>query len=201
MPIISDKHVINISFKHVENDSQGKENIIDVNAFLEDSLIKVKLKMQGKTLVATLSSLKEIISYVENATKISSSDARTNEIVVPQTFSHSSSKTSSLEKIIFNERNLISGANGPSEREVSTKNYASPTMIAMSGAISSAQVGDSSDEEVSVIINPASVSPKGKAVKSKLRRVEALDLSVPSNIDEEGRISIDLDGESQEDSE
>jgi hypothetical protein len=201
MPIISDKHVINISFKHVENDSQGKENIIDVNAFLEDSLIKVKLKMQGKTLVATLSSLKEIISYVENATKISSSDARTNEIVVPQTFSHSSSKTSSLEKIIFNERNLISGANGPSEREVSTKNYASPTMIAMSGAISSAQVGDSGDEEVSVIINPASVSTKGKAVKSKLRRVEALDLSVPSNIDEEGRISIDLDGESQEDSE
>jgi hypothetical protein len=201
MPIISDKHVINISFKHVENDSQGKENIIDVNAFLEDSLIKVKLKMQGKTLVATLSSLKEIISYVENSTKISSSDARTNEIVVPQTFSHSSSKTSSLEKIIYNERNLISGANGPSEREVSTKNYASPTMIAMSGAISSAQVGDSGDEEVSVIINPASVSTKGKAVKSKLRRVEALDLSVPSNIDEEGRISIDLDGESQEDSE
>jgi hypothetical protein len=201
MPIISDKHVINISFKHVENDSQGKENIIDVNAFLEDSLIKVKLKMQGKTLVATLSSLKEIISYVENATKIASSDARTNEIVVPQTFSHSASKTSSLEKIIFNERNLISGANGPSEKEVATKNYASPTIIAMSGAISSAQVGDSSDEEVSVIVNPASVSAKGKAVKSKLRRVEALDLSVPSNIDEEGRISIDLDGESQEDSE
>jgi len=201
MPIISDKHVINISFKHVENDAQGKENVIDVNAFLEDSLIKVKLKMQGKTLVATLSSLKEIISYVENATKIPSIDARTNEIVVPQISSHAASKTSSLEKIIFNERNLISGANGPSEKEVSAKNYASPTMIAMSGAISSAQVGDSSNEKISVVINPASDNTKGKAVKSKLRRVEALDLSVPSNIDEEGRISIDLDGESQEDSE
>jgi len=204
MPILSDKQIINISFKHIENKEDGNDVTIDVNAFLEDGSMKVKLKVGGKLMVISLQALKEIIEYISIAIpKMSISNGNItlddNHPAEKAATSNQSeiSGSGKLEAIIFGGSQA--GANGEFSNPFASKSYASPTMIASSASA----ISRMPDSQVSswpglVAGNKDVPNSPMKETRSSFKR-NSLNLRKDESVDEEGRMVIDLnDGEEKE---
>jgi hypothetical protein len=197
MPIVSDKHVINISFKHIDSLPDGQESSVDVHAFLEDGIMKVRLKVAGKMVVVSISCLQDILDYLKksvpalsSSTSVSSAD-HSGQVAAAKISNNSGTPPakSSLESLIFGGN--PSGVNGGTQNESGARNYASPTIIAASLAVS-APVGVS---QLDIPVNPKrfSTAPEAK----KIRRKNSLNLAQQEDVDEDGRIVIDLTGEQE----
>ena len=200
MPIISDKHIINISFKHVDSYADGKERTTDVSAYLEDGVMHVRFKSGNKQVVMTVNALKEIADYITQANPSSSNGKTIESIPVAPSYVDNSSYNS-LENAIF--RSVDDSAPVGSATKIDSdfsfppKTYTNPTMIAASSAVSLRSEG--SDRDQSSIISKLSTNPNSESNKdrSRIRRKNALNLGVDPSLDEEGRFTIDLneDGE------
>lgn len=205
MPILSDKQIINISFKHIENKEDGNDVTIDVNAFLEDGSMKVKLKVGGKLMVISLQALKEIIEYISIAIpKMSMSNGNIalddNHPAEKAAISNQSeiSGSGKLEAIIFGGSQA--GANGEFSNPFASKSYASPTMIASSASAISRMPDNQVSSWSGLVAGNKDVpgSPM-KETRSSFKR-NSLNLRKDESVDEEGRMVIDLnDGEEKED--
>lgn len=201
MPIISDKHVVNISFKHVDSNSDGNESVTDVNAYLEDGVMQVKLKNGTKQIIVTANALKEICDYISQANS-SNSISNTIESKHAGAMSSRVPHRNSLESTIFSSVNTSDNAL-PNQEGVDfassnrSKNYASPTLIAASSAVS--PVSGISNNEPSVVISKLSLSA-GEETNvgiKKIRRKNSLNLGKDDSLDDDGRFVIDLTDEKE----
>lgn len=198
MPILSNKHVINISFKHVDTDEDGNEFSTDVSAFLENGIMKVKFKSGNKFIVLSLDALKEITNYISTSIPQMSKDEKSNahkdsirpdETTIPANIGISGA----LESAIFGSS--MSGINGGSNA-INQPTYASPTMIAASAsAIHQSVENDRNTSWNNMFAN--SNSEEKTPVKKKTSKIKSLNLSRDDRTDEEGRFVIDLN-ESEE---
>lgn len=201
MPIISDKHVVNISFKHVDSHPDGNESITDVNAYLEDGVMQVKLKNGNKQIVVTANALKEICDYISQANS-SNSISKTIDSKNTHTMSQKTSHRNSLEGTIFNLVNTSENATpnqegGEFASSSRAKNYASPTLIAASSAVS--PISSIANNEPSVVISKLSLSAGEVSDTStkKIRRKNSLNLGRDDSLDDDGRFVIDLTDEKE----
>ena len=108
MPIISNKHVVNISFQHVDSKPDGSESTVDVHAYLEDGHMQVKLKVNNKIVVISASALSEISEYIRNSVSSNSVKSAPNSSSISKNMPYLNDEKremSSLEKLIFNKDN------------------------------------------------------------------------------------------------
>lgn len=199
MPIISNKHVVNISFQHVDSKPDGSESAVDVHAYLEDGHMQVKLKVNNKIVVISASALSEISEYIRNSVSSNSVKSAPNSSSISKNMPYLNDEKremSSLEKLIFNKDNeSYNQSNHASSFEGKVKSYASPTMIAASSAVSMSERSLVNMDEPSDVINEEVEKPKLKGRKI-VRSNKSLNLSSDQVKDDDGRFLIDLEGES-----
>lgn len=197
MPILSDKHVINISFKHIESDADGNQNSTDVSAFLDNGVMKVKFKSGNKFIVLSLEALKEIIGYISSSVPQVGKEEKTSSEFGGDVQS-SSAKPSvgngisgALETAIFGSN--PSGLNGGSG-VFSQPTYASPTMIASSASAFHKGSIEGENLPLSTLLSGQVVDKEPENPRKKISKVKSLNLERSDRTDEEGRFIIDLDG-------
>lgn len=201
MPIISDKHVVNISFKHVSSHPEGSETVTDVSAYLEDGIMQVRLKSGNKQITLSVNALMEICEYISQA-NTGNVAAKNADLQPISQLTSKPIQRSTLEGAIFkapvnSENSLHAEELNESPLSNIARNYASPTMIAASAAVSPLNSVVSS--EPSVVISKLSISPNGENEKnrSKVKRKNSLNLGRDGSLDDEGRFAIDLDDDKE----
>lgn len=203
MPIISDKHVINISFKHVDSSSDNGATM-DVNAFLEDGVMKVRLKSGSKTITVGLEALSEILAYISDSVpSLSNSNsqianANSNSLKTNESsesgIDHGIVGSKGLESIIFGSSS--SGLNGGNEVQSNKPTYASSISIASSASAIFNGENSKTKSGLADFLNNSVSKTDSMAEKSEIKKKKnaALNLEKLQNTDEDGRFVIDLDG-------